>query len=440
MTLYLIDKHFYPIIKPNLNAVYMLPNFFGNKNAHIFFIKSSTFSVLPVQNTDTQVRQNELTWNNYKLNFPKNIIRQINKILENIKKYKEIVFCVPNTHSYRFSIQLFLYYFKLTSVNVIFEDNFEANLMLKIVNKEYVEKEIDEIPIKKEFILRILNRLTFLFFKQKTPLTRNVSYVTLMIENTLKEKSNIIRGNTEKGEMYAYKAYSDKEKFTIKNKYMFMDILFEEVSPDPNAFNNIQDFYQDTNFTQIAYNNTKYLVKDKIKTFEFIEKCNKLEEGYLIAQNYFNFDEVNYEMENIYENSSLNEDLEILHYNYIPLKFDTKNFIDLLLNMDNETVVKELNFYFIRLEQTFNYNKFRHIIKCPNCIDGKIYENNFIYFCSNCDFRFLKQNKTIGKINKKTFVLLMKYKTLEIMVKGKLYKVRIYKTKNSGWYNLYVLQ
>lgn len=446
MKLLLIDKNFYPVIKPVLNAIYIAPNFFGNKDYHIFFIKSSTFSITPLKDLKFEITKDHLTWKKYNFNFAKNQTEQINKITENIKNYEEIIFIVPNIFSYRFSVQAFLKYFKLKKVNVLFENDLKGkNLILKISNRQYEEEGEDFNVVRKEFILKTLDRLTYNFFMQKTPLRMGVKLSTLVLNDYFKKgKSvNILKGISEKGETFAYRLFNFSNFFDISNKYIFLDILFNDVYADPNVMHHINEIYGNCDKCSVVeFNGFRYLVKEGAVTFEFREYAKpKLEEGFVFAKDYFSYDEIVYELtDKIYENSLVNEDLEIISYDAVPINFSAEEYIKKILSIENEgDLVKEINLYKNRLENLFEYNKFKHITKCPNCIEGKIYENDYVYFCNNCNFKFFKQNKAYNvKINKRLFTLLMKYKIIEIFYKGEIKKVKLVKGKN-GWYNLKML-
>jgi hypothetical protein len=447
MKLFLIDKNFYPVIKPVLNAVYIAPNFFGNKDYHIFFIKSSTFNIFPLKDLSFEVNKEHLTWSKYTFNFAKNITEQLNKITENIKKYEDIVFIVPNIYAYRASIQIFLKYFNLNRVNVIFENDLKGkNLLSKIQSYKTVEKGIEDNIVRKEFILKTLDRITYNFFMQKTPLQYRVNLSTLVLDYYFKNKKskNILKGSSEKGEIFAYMLFNKDNIFDISNKYIFMDILFNDVYADPNVMNSINETYDDCKECSIVnFNGNSYLVKNGIIHFEFMEYSKpKLEEGFIFVRDYFTFDDISYQLtERIYENSVLSEDLEVLSYDAIPINFNILEYLKKVLSIeDDDKLIKELNLYKNRLENLFEYKKFKYIFKCPNCMEGKIYENDYVYFCNNCDFRFLKQNRSYNiKVNKRLFTLLMKYKIIEIFYKGEIRKVKLVKGKN-GWYNLRMLK
>jgi hypothetical protein len=388
-----------------------------------------------------KVDKSHLTWNKYLFNFAKNTKEQVNKITESIEDYKEIIFVVPNIHPYRFSIQAFMKYFNLDKVFVLFENVLNSGkLIKKIEDKKYVEKKYDEIPVKKEFILKTVDRLVFNFFKQKTPLKRNVKLSTLFLDGLFKNKKskNILKGKSDKGEIFFYKCFDTKNPFNIKNKYIFMDILFNDVYADPNAFNHIFEYYGNRKFGISEYNNGYFLSKNDVVFFEFEEYSKpKLEEGFTYAVDYFTYDELGYELSNeIFEYSVISDDLEVLDYESIPLNLNVENYIKEIIRKDNDSeIVKELNLLCERFQNLFDYGRYKPVIKCPECIDGRIYENDYVYFCDKCDFKFFKNNKTFGIFNKRLFTLLMKYKTIELFYKGEIRKVRISKGKG-GWYNV----
>jgi len=443
LKLLLIDKNFYPVIKPVLNALYIAPNFFGNKDYHIFFIKSSTFSITPLKDLGFEISKDHLTWKKYNFNFAKNQTDQINRITENIKKYEEILFIVPNIFSYRFAIQAFLRYFKLDKVNVLFENDLKGrNLIPKISGKKYSEKKYEESVVRKEFILKTLDRITYNFFMQKTPMKMGVKLSTLVLDAYFKKgkSANVLKGESDRGETFAYRLFNPDNFFDIANKYIFLDILFNDVYADPNVMHHVREIYGECRDCSVAeFNGFRYLIKNGAVSFEFREYAKpKLEEGFIFVKDYFSYDELNYEItDKIYENSLVNEDLEIVSYDSIPINFEAEEYIKKVLSIeDTDNLIKEINLYKNRLENLFEYNKFKHITKCPNCIEGKIYENDYVYFCNNCDFKFFKQNRAYNvKINKRLFTLLMKYKTIEIFYKGEIKKVKLVKGKG-GWYNL----
>ena len=447
MKLLLIDKNFYPIVKPSLNAVYIAPGFFGNKYYHIFFIKSSTFSIGPLKDLSMKVTKEHLTFEKYKFNFATNINMQLNKITENLGEYKEILFVVPDIYPYRVLMEVFMRYFNLSEIKVIYENNLtDATLLEKIENKDFFIKERSPEILRKEFVLKTLDRLTYNFFYQKTPLKTRIKLSTLMLDAMFREKEsrNVIKGTSDLGEIFAYRMFDEKNIFGITNKYMFLDILFNDIYFDPNVMNNILEKYRNFNgFNIFDFDGRFYLTKENIVFFDYKQPARpKIEEGFILTKDYFTFDEINYELtEKIYENSLISEDLEIISYDPVPLNFDIENFVERMLSIENDDdLVNELNLYTKRLSELVQYSRFKPIISCPECIDGKIFENDYIYFCNKCDFKFLKHNKAYNlKINKRLFILLVKYKITEIYYKGEIRKIKFVKGEN-GWFNIKMLK
>jgi len=446
-TLYIVHSHLFEEMFRYLNIIYHKKNIFVNGDIDILFIKSNSLYLkyendykLTVENIDFQG-----------ISISKNYIDSFNYLLEN--RYDNVKYILPFNDRYKLQLELINRLLNIDNYVVYYTnklDSFEYDEFKNMIDinngiKKRVDKSITNL-VRKEIIKLSLNKIISNFFFQKTVERRKIDLLHLFIDRELRDLSSRyikkvidINNNVTHGyKLFKYEIKKNRLVTYFDNIYAYLDI-FDEYD----IFVNNQSSFQKINSnTIIELKNDKFVTRDKIDKIKDIENCNiKLCEFFNMYKDIYSFDEILYTLFDFYDIVHFNRYDEIIDYEPIPINFDIKIYYENIINMDDDSkIVNELNRLAKKLSISYKF-KIKEIHKCPYCIDGKIYDSGYTYFCNKCDFLFYKEGvkKKYGfELKKREFRILLKRGYINMIYKDEM---RVFKLVQSGkWWNLIMLR
>ena len=132
-------------------------------------------------------------------------------------------------------------------------------------------------------------------------------------------------------------------------------------------------------------------------------------------------------MLHIYEYININNNKEVVDY-FSPINIHINDNLNQIIseldnNLENEdyyTLHFLYNNFFNLLKSSYKENS-RELIKCPFCIDGKIYNGKNKFFCNECDFFLIKsyiKDKYNFELTKRYMKILINNKYITINYNG----------------------
>jgi len=428
--LFIISPFHYNYFINNINAVWVSKNLFRNGNIYFYFLSYNNFKIEIKHNIFNALELNKKPMP-YQIQ-PNNTNPALDYIKYNKKNFDFYFIYPENVFAYSFQMYSFIEYFNLNdyylknNTDIDYLDKF--TFLLDTFNKQNRFENIIKIKktILKKVYITMLSNVIFSFFYSKTTTQENVDLLFLMIDNIIKnninkESKNIISflqdesidnyinlyksiGNNLKY-LYMYIDF-ESDTFNILNKNSYLDLPYQYEIND-----NI--YYSDTE------TNSNNLTLQK-RFFNFNEIFYYLNE-------WFSIEEIYYKMLHIYEYININNNKEVVDY-FSPINIHINDNLNQIIseldnNLENEdyyTLHFLYNNFFNLLKSSYKENS-RELIKCPFCIDGKIYNGKNKFFCNECDFFLIKsyiKDKYNFELTKRYMKILINNKYITINYNG----------------------
>jgi len=426
--LFILSPFHYNFFINNINAVWVSKNLFRNGDLFFYFLTYNNFKIKIEHNIFKEL---ELTDKpiSYKIEPQKD-----NSTLDYLFYFKnnfDIYFIYPeNVFSYSFQMYAFIKFFNIkkyylknnTDTNYLDEYIFNTNSFLEEDSINHKDK-IDNIILKKVYIT-ILSNIIFSFFYSKTTTQENIDLLFFLLDdiiknNTNKKTNNIFSYEKDFGESKTNNLY----KLIGNNlKYLYMYIDFE--SDTFNILN--KDSYKELNY-KYEFNDNIYYTNEEYNNNLLTPLNFNLNEAFLYLNDWYSIEEIYYKLLHIYEYINVNDKQEVVNY-FSPISINIKEDLKEIQNNLNE-FLKDKDFYtlhfvlnnFYNLLKTNYKEKSLELIKCPFCIDGKIYNGKDKFFCNKCNFFLIKsyiKRKYNFDLTKRYLKILIHNKYITINLNG----------------------